>query len=73
MNQRERARPTSSEMMEASAPKAPPVRMSGPLTVAWISASPASLPETAKPKMLPCVKFQAQWMPMGSQRVPEYL
>ena len=61
------------EMMEASAPKMPPVRISGPATVAWISASPASLPDTAKPKILPWVKFHAQWMPMGSQRVPDYL
>jgi hypothetical protein len=30
---------------------------------------PASVPDTAKPKMLPCTKFQDQWMPMGKKHV----
>jgi len=37
--------------MEDSTPKLPPVRMSGPLTVDWMSPGAASLPETMPEKM----------------------
>ena len=73
MNHTESSVPSTTVRMEASAPKTPPVRMSGPLVAACSSETPASPPETAKPKMLPWKKFQDQWMPTGSQRVPDPL
>ncbi len=57
------------EMTEASAPNSPPVSQSGPETVEFRRVPPASVPDTAKPKMLPCTKFQDQWMPMGKKHV----
>lgn len=40
-------RPSTSVITDASAPKAPPVSQSGPLTVPRTSDTPASVPETS--------------------------
>ena len=53
-------RPKKTDITDASAPKAPPVSQSGPLTVDFKRDTPKSLPDTSKPKILPCVKFHAQ-------------
>ena len=47
-------------MMEASAPKFPPVRISGPLILGRMSEYILEWPDTANPKMVPWVKFHAQ-------------
>lgn len=65
--------PRSSAMTEASGPNEPPVMISGPLIFAVKMDSPASSPDTAKPKTFPWVKFHAQWMPIGNHREFEYL
>ena len=54
-NQEARSIPATTEMSEASAPKAPPVRSSPPEMQGVIILCPKELPETAKPKILPCV------------------
>ena len=46
--------PRMTEIIEASGPKAPPVMMSGPLTVVLRMVWPASVPDTARPNTLPC-------------------
>lgn len=60
-------------MTDASGPKAPPVISSGPQTVGSNTLAVFADPETLKPNTFPWVKFQAQWIPMGSHREPEYL
>lgn len=60
-------------MTDASGPKAPPVISSGPQTVGSNTLAVFAEPETLKPNTFPWVKFQAQWIPMGSHREPEYL
>ena len=58
--------PRISEMIEASRPNEPPVMMSGPDSVAVRIDSSMSPPDTANPNTFPCVKFHAQWMPIGN-------
>lgn len=65
--------PRISEMIEASRPNEPPVMMSGPDSVAVRIDSSMSLPDTANPNTFPCVKFHAQWMPIGNHSEFVYL
>lgn len=65
--------PRISEMIEASRPNEPPVMMSGPDSVAVRIDSSMSPPDTANPNTFPCVKFHAQWMPIGNHSEFVYL
>ena len=65
--------PRSNAMIDASGPNEPPVMISGPESVAVRIDSSVSPPDTANPKTFPCVKFHAQWMPIGNQSEFVYL
>lgn len=65
--------PRVSATIEASGPNEPPVMISGPDSVAVRIDSSMSPPDTANPNTFPCVKFHAQWMPIGKIREFEYL
>ena len=65
--------PRISEMIEASRPNEPPVMMSGPDSVPVRIDSSMSPPDTANPNTFPCVKFHAQWMPIGNHSEFVYL
>jgi hypothetical protein len=60
------ARQTTTATIDASGPKAPPVSSDDPRT--WPSRKPElCTPDVGNPKMPPCVKFHAMWIPMASQ------
>ena len=62
MRRAERREPMMTATMEASAPKGPPVMISGPEISGMNRLSLALPPETANPRMLPWVSsLVAQW------------
>src|ERR1700756_1531295 len=56
--------------MEASGPKAPPVRIAGPLSVPTVKAFLGVNPETASPYRDPSEKFHPACNPIGNHKRP---